>query len=327
MNPVRLVLSGFCLLMLCISVGVAAEPAELPLDWEWVETPFGKPVVDRGPEGAWDHYAVDNPYVYAEDGKYYCFFEAQDIPGSQPDWHERIGLAISEDGLNWLKQDATNPILKEGPAGAWDNPITKLPAGVVKRDGLYYLFFSGRNSEAKQVGVATAKQLTGPWTKSKDNPVLPRRVGKWDQFVTTHPSPVFQRGDEYFLLYRGMKGLFFDEAVGLAVSKDLVHWERASESNTQPVIPVKANVRSLAAAETSAGYVGISQPEKLTERRYWQSNDLVNWEAGRSITIKASVAAETLSAPFQAKGQWIILYEQKDRIYRAVLTPPDGNQE
>ncbi|MCA9042539.1 MAG: hypothetical protein KDA65_19445 [Planctomycetaceae bacterium] len=315
-----------CLSLIFTTCLIAEEPAVLPLDWEWVETPFGKPVIDRGPEGAWDHYAVDNPFVYVEEGKYYCFFEAQDVPSSNPNWHERIGLAVSEDGLNWTKQDAINPILKEGPEGNWDNPITKLPAGVVKRDGVYHLFFSGRNSEAKQVGVATATELSGPWTKLQANPILPGRTGKWDQHVTTHPSSVFQRGDEYYLLYRGMKGLFYEEAVGLAVSSDLTHWQRATSSDDQPVIPVKANVRSLAVAETANGYVGISQPEKLTERRYWLSDDLVHWQAGRQLTINASNAAETLSAPFLVDGEWTILYEQKDRIYRAVLKPVSSKE-
>lgn len=317
----------FCLFWAIVPAVIAAEPEKLPLDWEWVETPMGKPVIDRGPEGAWDHYAVDNPFVYVEDGTYYCFFEAQDVPGSNPKWHERIGLAISKDGLNWTKQDDLNPILKEGPEGNWDNPITKLPSGVVKQDGRYYLFFSGRNSEAKQVGVATATQLTGPWTKVPENPILPGRPGKWDQHVTTHPSPVFKRGDSYYLLYRGMKGLFYEEGVGLAVSSDLIHWNRADSSNDQPVIPVKANVRSLAVAETADGYVGISQPEKLAERRYWLSDDLIHWQPGRSLTINASTAAETLTNPFLVNGEWTILYEQQDRIYRAILKPVSNSEQ
>lgn len=38
-----------------------AQVDDVPLDtaMTWVETPAGAPVIDRGPEGAWDHYAVD----------------------------------------------------------------------------------------------------------------------------------------------------------------------------------------------------------------------------------------------------------------------------
>jgi lipoyl(octanoyl) transferase len=32
----------------------------------WLEDPPGRPVIDRGPAGAWDHVAVDNPFVYRE---------------------------------------------------------------------------------------------------------------------------------------------------------------------------------------------------------------------------------------------------------------------
>ena len=42
-----------------------AARSALPREGRWIETPAGEPVIDRGPSGAWDHYAVDNPFVLA----------------------------------------------------------------------------------------------------------------------------------------------------------------------------------------------------------------------------------------------------------------------
>jgi len=185
---------------------------EIDFNWTWVETPFGKPVIDRGPAGDWDHAAVDNPYVYVEDGRYFCFFEAQDT--KRAGWHERIGLAVSRDGVTWTKCP-DNPMLDVGPSGAWDGVVAKLPAGVIKRADVYYLFYSGRDHTSfrqtrKQIGVATAKDLTGPWQKHPGNPVLSGRVNRWDRHVTTLPTRLFKRDGRYRLLYRGMQGLYHD---------------------------------------------------------------------------------------------------------------------
>ena len=303
----------------------AEQPALPGIDfsWTWVESPYGKPVIDRGPDGAWDHYAVDNPYVHVEKGELYCFFEGQNTAGQG--WHEQIGLAISKDGLNWRKV-RSNPLLGAGPAGSWDAVVAKLPAGVIKKDNTYYLFYSGRdraNHEQthKDIGVATARCLSGPWKKLPGNPIFCGRDNQWDRRVSTLPVPIFQRAGKYWLLYRGMKGLYHHQGLGVAVSSDLLHWKRMEQVVKRPLIPVSHEIASMGITAVAGQYVGISQPMDLAKRRYWISPDLVHWTKGPTVQFKASVAAETISNPFFVAGQWVVLYEQKDRIYRAVLQP------
>jgi len=300
---------------------LAAAPPSLDPAGTWVETPWGQPVIDRGAAGAWDHYAVDNPYVHVEGGNYYCFFEAQDKPFSRGG-HEAFGLAVSVDGRRWEKA-AGNPILDVGETEAWDSVVAKLPAGVTKRDGLYHLFYSGLNTSTKQIGLAMARKLTGPWTKSADNPVLKSRPSDWDAFLSTHPAPVFEVEGKYYLLFRGMETRYQRQGAGLAVSADLRRWRRCTDS---PVIPVTEEMASLAITRAGGRYIGISQPTDLDKRRYWFSADLKHWRKGPPVNFRASVAAETLSNPFVANGNWTVLYEQKDRIYRAVLRVPEVSQ-
>ena len=298
------------------ALGVNASLPSLDFNGIWVETPWGKPVLDRGPPGAWDHQAVDNPYVHFEDGKYYCFFEAQD-KAFEAGGREAIGLAVSEDGIRWEKI-TRNPVLTTGASTAWDHIVAKLPVGVSKLDGTYYLYYSGRNEQSKQIGVATASELAGPWTKHDNNPIIKAQSGQWDATLSTHPSPIFHHEGRYYMLWRGMKRRYAEQGVGLSVSDNLLEWQRVT---TEPVIGPSEEIASLAITQTEQGFVGISQPIPLERRTYWFSKDLRHWQKGPAVRFKASVKAETLSNPFFSNGTWTVLYEQNDRIYRAILQP------
>lgn len=291
-----------------------AQPPVFDLNGTWVETPWAQPVIDRGADGDWDHLAVDNPYVHTENGQYFCFFEAQDKPVDRGG-REAFGLATSRDGREWRKAKG-NPILDVGSPGAWDGVVAKLPAGVIKRDGLYFLFYSGRDARTKQIGLATAPHLSGPWTKSANNPVLKSSAGEWDAFLSTYPTPIFQSDSRYYLLFRGMETRYRRQGVGLAVSRDLRSWQRVTGL---PVIDVIEEIASLAVVRADGRYVGMSQPNDLRQRRYWIADNLDRWAKGPQVKFRASVQAETLSNPFVAGDQWTVLYEQNDRIYRAVL--------
>ena len=127
---------------------------------------------------------------------------------------------------------------------------------------------------------------------------------------------MFEVDRKFYLLFRGMESRYRRQGAGLAVSDDLHHWRRYTDD---PVIPVAKETASLAVAAADGRYVGISQPTDLSQRRYWFSTDLKEWQEGPPVKFRASVGAETLSNPFLVNGRWTVLYEQKDRIYRAVL--------
>jgi hypothetical protein len=284
------------------------------MDATWVEDPPGNPVIDRGPAGKWDAYAVDNPFLFMDGKALYCFYEGQDKP-FETGGHERIGMALSEDGIRWRKSGA-NPILDTGPAGSWDSVVAKLPV-VVRGHEKYYLYYSGRDGNTKQIGLATSPDLVD-WTKHADNPVLRSRPQGWDRFLSTHPAPPFEREARFYLLYRGMTGLYRGQGLGLAVSTDLEHWQRVQDG---PVIPTSEEIASLAVAETAEGHVGVAQ---APTRCYWTSRDLVHW-ARRDRVRFTGRRVDTLSNPTCFQGRWIVLYEQEDRVYRAVLETPEQN--
>jgi len=117
-----------------------------------------------------------------------------------------------------------------------------------------------------------------------------------------------------------------DQGLGAAISDDLLNWERIPQAHERPLIPANQEVASIAIAVAGEKYVGISQPLKWADRRYWHSNDLLTWKKGPPVKFKASVKAETISNPFLVDGKWNVLYEQGDRVYRAVLTASEADE-
>ncbi|MCP4644490.1 MAG: hypothetical protein GY851_28865 [bacterium] len=298
---------GTVLGILGVMIGAVGAPS-LDTSQTWVETPDGKPVIDRGAAGEWDASAVDNPFLFSEDGTLYCFYEGQDKPFKQGG-HERIGLAMSRDGLRWVKSKS-NPVLDVGPEGAWDGVVSKLPV-VTRLGSRYHMFYSGRDARTKQIGLATSTNLVD-WTRHPTNPVIPSRPDSWDAFISTYPAPPMLVDGRWHFLYRGMAGYYRQQGAGLAVSDDLVTWKRASDD---PLTPLAEEVASLAVAQTAERYVGLAQ---APSRSYWVSDDLASWRKEGPIRLTGE-KVDTLSNPVWFGGEWIVVYEKQDRIHRAVL--------
>ena len=283
-------------------------PPPIDPDLVWQASPDNRPIIKRGPAGSWDALRADNPFVIVEHDKLYCFYKGLDKPISLGGM-QRIGLVTSVDGIHWEKP-LTQPVLEEGPEGAFDSCGVKLPM-VYKHDGVYYMFYSGLGNGTKQIGLATSTDLIH-WNKQSENPVLARRGGSWDTALSTHPTSIFERNNQFYMLFRGMKSFFNEQGLGLAVSSDLRHWRRVQ---SEPVIPVSEEIYSFGGAITQDGYVAIAH---ASGEPYWFSNDLVHWEKGPSAKFDLPWA-DTVSNLFYWRGEWNILYERKDYVYRAVL--------
>jgi predicted GH43/DUF377 family glycosyl hydrolase len=218
-------------------------------------------------------------------------------------------MARSTDGIHWEKSQH-NPVLDVGPEGAWDGVVSKLPV-VTRHEGSYYMFYSGRDKRTKQIGLATSADLIR-WTRHPDNPVLPSTPGAWDNLISTYPAPPLLIDGRWYLLYRGMAGYYHDQGVGLAISSDLVSWQRAG---AEPLTPLAEEVASLAVVGTAQGYVGLAQ---APSRSYWVSDDLMTWRKQGLVKLSGE-KVETLSNPIWFGGKWMVVYEKQDRICRAIL--------
>ena len=89
----------------------------------------------------------------------------------------------SYDGDFFVPEDRTTVAIPVGAAAAWDE--TKVKDKTVLKDGnTYYIIFAGEDSGGvQQLGLATATDPDGPWTKDGSNPIITRTSGQDDDNI------------------------------------------------------------------------------------------------------------------------------------------------
>ena len=110
---------------------------------------------------------------------------------------------------------------------------------VLERKGNYYMFYTGR-SFSKNIShyllLAKSSDLKN-WTKL-NKPILENgKRGSWDSDFLAHGF-FFKDNDRYFMLYDGSRKGRWLEEIGLAESRDLIHWEKYKNN---PIFKVGRN--------------------------------------------------------------------------------------
>jgi len=125
-------------------------------------------------------------------------------PGSAPDRTYKIGHAISEDGIEWEKEEAEQIITDRlGP-----DESQALPT-VIKIDDRYHMFFCYRESfdfrsavgRGYRIGHSWSDDLKS-WLRDDETPLLQGTPGEWDSDMQCYPH-VFESDGEVYLLYNG----------------------------------------------------------------------------------------------------------------------------
>jgi predicted GH43/DUF377 family glycosyl hydrolase len=191
-----------------------------PLSTDWIKYQ-GNPVLDRGVPGSWDSGDVSTGCVLLKDERYMMWYTG----GTSSLSSLRIGLATSEDGVNWVKS-ASNPVLTVSP-DSWDRGYVICPH-VIFHDGMYKMWYrgikdAGKNNTGASIGYATSADGEH-WVKYPGNPVLTLGPSAdWDSRVlmTAH---VLVEGDTYKMWYSGCGATRC--RIGYATSPDGVNWTR-----------------------------------------------------------------------------------------------------
>ncbi|HVO73713.1 MAG TPA: hypothetical protein VMT35_06795 [Ignavibacteriaceae bacterium] len=185
--------------------------SENGLQWE----KYGQSPVLFPDSSGWDSYHVSSGPVIKEDGTYKMYYSGwNDQYGSWP-----VGLAISPDGIHWTRY-ACNPIITgEG----WDLQIR--PQSIIKKDGIYYMFFTGGTGHECKIGVATSSNGID-WEKYSGNPVMVAEKS-WEGYGVAFPSVIYEN-NEFAMVYQGI--LDENTSFGLASSTDGLHWTKNSSN-------------------------------------------------------------------------------------------------
>jgi beta-xylosidase len=201
-------------------IGVASSPAP--------EGPYrdtaGQPLVC--PDGF--QRAID-PHPYVDGRDLYLYYSGVCCAGPNGIFIQKL----SADGL----ATSGEPSLLLGVNAAWEGDIAEAPT-IVKRQGTYYLFYSGNDwrNHAYAVGYAICKSAIGPCTKAEENPVLATGSNDSRALGPGHQS-IVKVGDDYWLFFHGWNG-----AVGYREGGSRVMWlQPLSWPGGKPAVGVPAN--------------------------------------------------------------------------------------
>jgi len=228
------------LALIIISVN-CSRPSTDQISEEWELGPFSKvdsvnPVLESLPYTTfycpirkdtvqWEEKDVFNPSAVVREGKVYLLYRAEDVVGKHAGT-SRLGLAMSEDGLNFkrLPEPVFYPDEDDMKIYEWEGGIED-PRVVEDESGRYILTYTAYDGKIARLCVATSPDLIH-WTKhglafgNQDD-------GKYSDLWSKSGSIVTRQEDSRFIATK-INGQFImywgDTDIFMATSTDLVNW-------------------------------------------------------------------------------------------------------
>jgi len=180
----------------------------------------------------WENKNVLNPTALVRNGKIHLLYRAQDSLGTS-----RIGMAISSDGINFVKNPTpilfpTNDAFQkyEWPGGIED------PRVIETEDGKYLMTYTSYDGKTARLCSAISSDLA---TWEKLGPMLnsPKYLNLWSKSGAIvgkeiNSRIIAQKIDGFYWMYFGDTDLF------MAKSSDLRNWEVCENAESQQKISV-----------------------------------------------------------------------------------------
>jgi len=182
------------------AAGYEAGPAAIGLCWSddlyhWeVQPPF---LHSADPDAApWERgglYKSCLVHYPAGHDRFYLFYNAKDS-ATWP-WHEQTGLVTSPDLVHWTRHPA-NPVLPNGPYGAWDDVFASDPC-VLRCGDVWAMFYYGLSSNGHaRDGVAFSPDLLH-WEKASEVLIDVGPAGSYDSLYAHKPGILSRHGSLY----------------------------------------------------------------------------------------------------------------------------------
>lgn len=191
---------------------------------------FNCPVSDT--QVSWESRNVLNPASVVKDGKVYLLYRAQDQAMTS-----RIGLAISEDGINFKKEPEPvfYPVEDSMKTFEWPGGVED-PRIVESADGRYILTYTSYDGKTARLCLASSMDLR-TWQKhgmvlkdekyrdwwSKSGAIVVKQAGE---------KLIAEKGDGKYWMYFGDTDLF------IATSENLIDWEVLEDGESKKPIKV-----------------------------------------------------------------------------------------
>ena len=219
-------------------------------------TPYRCPepvLTGSGVPGAFDEKAVDIPFVFRHNDRFYMLYTGFDGVGYQS------ALAVSDDLLHWTHKGVILP--RRAGSGRWDavggaatwiikesDRLEDVPR-LKKIDGKYWFVYHSYPQTGYESGPA---EISLAWCEDEelldwhplDAPVFSWRDGADWESGGLYKACIISHEGRYWLFYNAKnRAERWIEQTGLAVSDDLFHWERCPENPLLRVNPASWDER------------------------------------------------------------------------------------
>lgn len=136
-----------------------------------------------------------------------------------PNEKEVTCLVRSNDGLNFVDAEVSNPLIRRGRIFAWDEKWLADP-DVVKVDDDWHMFFYGANRAYTHGAIGYAHANDGKSFIKRRRPVL-KPTEPWEGRYLAQPAVVYL--DDLFWMWYVAIGTY---DIGLAWSEDCINWTK-----------------------------------------------------------------------------------------------------
>jgi len=187
-----------------------------------------------GPEGEFDYGGVvlggflfedydikGSRVLKKKDGRFWSLYGAYPRQGGYELRPGAEGLAVSDDGVRWLRT-GDEPVLSvfQDDCAEWEKDCIYQPF-LVEHDGTYYNLYNAAHGRVEQLGLSVSNDLYS-WTRHRDNPVVPTGPpGSYNEIFSSD-GKVFWDGDHWSMFFFGVGR---DGAhIMAAFSRDLLYW-------------------------------------------------------------------------------------------------------
>ncbi|MCI0355629.1 MAG: family 43 glycosylhydrolase [Acidobacteria bacterium] len=267
---------------LCVAVASSDQP--------------GGPYLDHGPLVCQEMGSMGGAPVNDENGRLYLLWKEDGNRRNKPTpiWAQPLdssGTRLVGSKKRLIRNDAP-----------WERNLVEAPF-VVRRNGWFYLFYSGNACCGQQcsyaLGVARSRRLLGSWKKNPANPILAGN-GAWK--CPGHGSVVTDAGGRDFLLYHAYRADDFNY-VGRQGLLDQITWTAGWPVINRGQGPSARAAFPLGAAQQKPGFLFDDfSAEGLREGWQWPIENRPNVslggrrEPGLILSPLSSVATDVLGA-------------------------------
>src|SRR5271169_5077460 len=140
-------------------------------------------------------------------------------------WRPKASVALveSQDGFHWSKPVV---VLQPNKTSGWEDDVNR-PV-VIKRAGLYHMWFTGQSGNRSAIGCATSTDGV-VWKRASEKPVM-RAEQPWEKSAVMCPDVIWDDHERLYKMWYSGGEQYEPDAIGCATSRDGLTWRKRNKN-------------------------------------------------------------------------------------------------